>query len=192
MHTPIHRFPRHALLVFALAGCVGNGGVARGQTPQEVGQVEAAYLRKIVEFVQWPAVSTDPGKAFRVCVMGRFLMSHPLAQEFRAATVAGRKVEVVIVDSKQSVKACQVLFVNAVDTRQRSNILDSVKGSEVLTVGDDAGFLEAGGILQFSAEGNLLRFGINLVAARNAGLKFDSRVLSLAHRVVTEKGTTGS
>jgi hypothetical protein len=61
----------------------------------------------------------------------------------------------------------------------------------MLTVGDDPGFLEAGGILEFTATGNTMQFAVNLPAAKRAGLKIDARLLSLARRVLTEYGTTG-
>jgi hypothetical protein len=61
----------------------------------------------------------------------------------------------------------------------------------VLTVGDDEGFLEAGGILELIRTGNTLQFAVNLPAAKNAGLKFDARLLSLAQRVLTEKEAAG-
>jgi len=61
----------------------------------------------------------------------------------------------------------------------------------MLTVGDDAGFLEAGGILEFAYAGNTIQFAVNLAAAKRAGLKIDARLLALAQRVLTEKESTG-
>jgi hypothetical protein len=56
----------------------------------------------------------------------------------------------------------------------------------VLTVGETAGFLDAGGIIDFLLEDNKLRFEVNLDTAESADLKIGSRLLVLAQRVVGE------
>jgi len=162
------------------------------QTSPQQGRTEAVYLRKILAFVQWPPRQRTPSEVFRVCVTGKYGISFVLAEELRVSTVDGQKIEVRMIQKNQDLMSCQVLFVSEPDAKQRAKILESVKGSHILTVGDDEGFLEAGGILEFNAVGNAMQFAVNLLAARDAGLKIDARLLSLARRVLTEKGATGT
>jgi hypothetical protein len=49
-------------------------------------------------------------------------------------------------------------------------------------VGETDRFIETGGMINFVAEGNKIRFQINEVAAESAGLKISSKLLSLASR----------
>jgi uncharacterized protein DUF4154 len=93
-----------------------------------------------------------------------------------------------MVSKDGSLKNCQLLFIGSPEPKMRAILLESVKGAQMLTVGDDAGFLEAGGILEFAVVGNTIQFAVNLPAAKRAGLKIDSRLLAIAQRVLTEKG----
>jgi hypothetical protein len=163
-----------------------SAGAPGSQDSPELGRVEAIYLGKILQFVQWPAEQGIQNETFRVCVAGRNSMSFPLAQELRASLVAGRRVEVRMIAKDQGLRECQVLFVGTTNTKRRSGILDSVKGIPILTVGDDQEFLEAGGILRLNNDKNQMQFEVNLQGARSAGLKIDARLLAMAHRVMAE------
>jgi YfiR/HmsC-like len=178
------------VLVLALLQGIFSGGLDC-QTSSLLVRAEAAYLRKILVFVQWPPRQGTPDEVFRICAAGKNGFSFELAKELRTSTVGAQKIEVRMVQKDQGQMNCQVLFVSEADTKQRAKILESVKGTHVLTVGDDEGFLEAGGILELIRTGNTLQFAVNLPAAKNAGLKFDARLLSLAQRVLTEKEAAG-
>jgi hypothetical protein len=182
---------RHVALALALLQGIFCGGL-EGQTSSQMGHAEAVYFRKILVFVQWPPRQGTPEEVFRVCVAGRSAIGFTLAEELRATTVEGQRVDVRMVQKEESLMNCQVLFVNTSDARQRAKLLESVKGTHVLTVGEDRGFLDAGGVLEFSAAGSTMQFAINLAAAKNAGLRFDARLLSLAQRVLKEKGAAGT
>ena len=72
-----------------------------------------------------------------------------------------------------------------------SKILDLLKGTNILTVGETPGFLEAGGMVLLSYQDDNLQLDVNLSAARAAQLKLDSRLLSLAKRVIKDKEQAG-
>jgi hypothetical protein len=57
----------------------------------------------------------------------------------------------------------------------------------VLTVSDAAAFTEKGGMIQFVAIDNKIRFRINMAAASTAGLTISSKLLSLAISVTGAK-----
>jgi hypothetical protein len=60
--------------------------------------------------------------------------------------------------------------------------LAALRGNPVLTVGEGAGFLRAGGMVAFVIVDQTVRFLIDDAAARHAGLRISSRVLALAAR----------
>jgi hypothetical protein len=66
-------------------------------------------------------------------------------------------------------------------------LLGDLHNAPVLTVGETAGFLDAGGMVCFLLEENRVRFAINLDAAEAARLKIGSRLLVLAQSVVGER-----
>ena len=66
-------------------------------------------------------------------------------------------------------------------------ILKTMNGSSVLTIGETEDFLKSGGIINFVTEKKKLRFDVNLVAAEKAKLKFRAQLLKLARKVIQKK-----
>lgn len=158
---------------------------AHGQPGAQQARVKAIYMRKILSFVQWPDEAfSGKDKTFRFCVDGDHLFGFAVAEEMKDITIGGRNVEVQWAPKDRDLKACQALFVAAADAKHIAKVLENVKGATVLTFGETEGFLDAGGIVQLSSEDSVIRFQINLAAARIAGLRVDARLLGLAKRVV--------
>jgi hypothetical protein len=70
--------------------------------------------------------------------------------------------------------------VSASEKAHIDEIVQSVKGLPVLTVGETPSFAERGGIIRFTLEDNRVRFEVNVDAARQAELNISSRLLTLA------------
>jgi len=185
----IARWTRPILVLALMGGLIPWQTDCR--TPSDVDRAEALYLKRILSFVEWPSGAGVSDEPFRVCVAADYKIAFPLSEELRGIKVKGRKIDIQMVRKEDSLKNCQVLFIGSPEPRLRAKLLESAKGAQVLTVGDDAGFLEAGGILEFAYAGNTIQFAVNLAAAKRAGLKIDARLLALAQRVLTEKESTG-
>ena len=170
-------------------------------------QIKAAFLHNFIKFVDWPkekaADSNEPitigiigkspfGNAFeplktkklkgRSVVIKRF-------KSFEELKKSGEKDKTELDRKIEDLRKCCLLFICSSEKENLGEIIDSVKDSSVLTVGDTKGFLEAGGIINFLMEEEKLRFEINVTAAEHAKLKIRSKLLRLAKRVVEEKSS---
>jgi hypothetical protein len=188
--SKLARFARAMLALGLITGMIPWQTDCRATSDAD--RAKAIYLKKILNFVEWPSGPGTPHAPFRVCVAADYQIAFPLAEELRGIKVNGRTVDVQLVRKEEGLKNCQLLFIGSPEPKLRARLLESVKDTQMLTVGDDPGFLEAGGILELTATGNTMQFAVNLTAAKRAGLKIDARLLSLAQRVLTEKGTTGT
>jgi hypothetical protein len=145
--------------------------------------VKAAYLFNFGRFVAWPAQTAgDP--EFTICVLG----TDPFGG-FLDATVSGgalRDKPVVVrrLTEYDPAAHCRILFISASEEEQLDPILSAVGRAPVLTVGDAPDFVERGGMLEFTIEGNRVRFTINAAAAEAAGLTPSSELLRVATSVV--------
>ena len=87
----------------------------------------------------------------------------------------------------ESLKTCQVVIIAGdgwMGKAHLTELLASLKGSAILTVGEGDDFLERGGIINFSKQGRQLRFEINLKSAEDNRLKISAKLLALAVRVL--------
>ncbi len=119
---------------------------------------------------------------------------HPGQSPFGGAldSLQGRAIgdKVWAVSSAQpdtDLRECGVLFIAASERSRLGRILDGIKGSAVLTMGDSEGYAGQGVMVNFYIEQNKVRFEINKDAVGRAGLKVSSHLLKLA-RIISEEG----
>jgi hypothetical protein len=96
-----------------------------------------------------------------------------------------------VLDQRQNVQGCNILFLSRDEARHQFAILRSVRDLPVLTVGETNEFLADGGIIHFQLEGDKIRFDINAAGAGSSHLRISSRLLLLAASVTPAANTVG-
>src|SRR5882724_11224759 len=148
--------------------------------PQEY-EAKARFLAITPEFVEWPpSTFKTPAAPLQICVHGNFLFGTSLAELTRNATVNGHRVEVKWIRKEQHLPGCQLIFVSRSEAKHYDKVLEAVKNSISLMVGEDQNFLEAGGTVSLQATHNGVLFDVNLDAVNEGHLKLSSQLLALA------------
>ncbi len=166
-------------------------------------QIKAAFLYNFIRFVDWPeektADSNEPiiigiigknpfGNAFEP-IKGKKVKDGKIVvkwfKSFEELKKSGKKGKPSLNREIEALRECHLLFICS--SEKKKEIIEALKDSYVLTVGETADFLEVGGIINFIVEEKKIRFEINVTAAGKAGLKVRSKLLRLAKRVVKEK-----
>jgi hypothetical protein len=178
---------------------------ANDHTPQDREyHVKAAFLYNFIKFVDWPEAADsndtitigligdcpfgdafEPIKTKKIREKAVVIRAHKSFEELKAKSgddkgKAAREI--------QALRKCHLLFICSSEKDNVGEVLDVVKDSCVLTVGEMDNFLEAGGIINFLMEEKKVRFEVNITAAEEAKLKIRSKLLRLAKRVVKEEG----
>jgi len=154
------------------------------QEPLPEYQVKAAYLFNFLKFVEYPSESfADPLAPIVIGVVGEDPFGNALPQVVIGKTVQGRDLVIHVYRTGEDLRGAHILFISASEKKRLPMILTSLRGSSVLTVSDIAGFLDAGGMIQFVNEDDRVRFAINMDATNRAKLKMSSKLLSLARAV---------
>jgi hypothetical protein len=78
-----------------------------------------------------------------------------------------------------------VLFVSRSESDRLDQILASLVGKPVLTVGDVEGFARRGGVIRLATVGGKIRLRINLDSAKAAKLTISSKLLRPAQIVAS-------
>jgi len=147
-------------------------------------QVKAAYLFNFLKFVEYPSDSfPDPLAPIVIGVVGVDPFGTSLPQVVIGKTAQGRDLVIHVYRAGEDLRGAHILFISTSERKRLPVILSSLRGSSVLTVSDGAGFLDAGGMIQFLNENDRVRFAINVDATTRAKLKISSKLLSLARTV---------
>lgn len=179
MSSFLRRLGSILILAFGLAICAGT---VRADTTEA--ELKAAFIYNFAKYVEWPAdaLSATPG-GLTLCMLGpRDALFDALA-EFDGKLVRGRSLQVRAAGRNSNLKVCQVLVFAENEGEHFEAVLKRLEGTPVLTVNGSGRFLDAGGIIGLVAEGDKLRFDINLDAARRNNLVLSSNLLKLARHV---------
>ena len=144
-------------------------------------QVKAAFLYNFAKFVEWPAgtfaSSNDP---IGICIVGQNPFGSALENMVQGKKVGDRAFAVRRLPDTQQASQCQILFIGAGEWKRTRVLLDAVKSTGVLTVGESDDFTTLGGIINFRLDGPRVRIQVDLQMAAHARLRISSKLLSLA------------
>ncbi len=156
---------------------------AAGQVVSEY-QVKAAYLYNFAKFVEWPAEGfSSPADSFEVCIFGEDPFGAGIDELMHDKVVQQRKLVLRRIASFSEARSCQILFVPRASRAQTRELLEQIKSSSILTVGETPDFLRNGGVINLVLEQDRVRFDVNLDAAQRTRLRISSKLLAVARAV---------
>jgi hypothetical protein len=176
--------PASLLLLCALLAGAGSLATAHAAAPAATPeyQVKAAFLYNFMKFVEWPGDAAGTPGTISLGILGR----DPFGDALEAVDgkfAKGRKVVVLHFRSLEEVKGCDLLFICASEKGRLSQILKLANNSRMLTVADQDGFCESGGMINLVFVKNRVGFEVNVAAASRAKLRISSQLLKLARNV---------
>lgn len=151
-------------------------------------QLKAAFLFNFTKFIDWPAAGfSSPQAPFSVCILGADSFGRVLDDALAGKTFAGRSIVVRRCPSPADARDCQILFVSRPEAHNLAEILQALRGANVLIVGESEGFAAGGGAVEFFLQDDRVRFRINPEAAAREGVTISSKLLALA--VIVHEGS---
>lgn len=154
---------------------------ARGEASKEY-DLKAVLLYHFTQFVEWPAHSFPrPTAPLVIGVLGRDPFGQVLDDVVRQETYARRRIVVERYRRVDLIGNCQILFIDSSESRNFPRVLAVLRGRPVLTVGDFEDFAARGGMIRFLKNPDAkITLGINLAAAKAAGLNISPQLLRVA------------
>ena len=172
------------LAILGVCALVGGPRHVPAQSLREY-QIKAAFLYNFLKFVDWPSeVLPESSDVITVCVFGDDPFGEAL-ESIKDKLVKGRRLTIRRLGPVKDLESCHVLFIGASEEARLPQVVQSLRGASVLTIGEIEGFAESGGIINFVVKKNKVHFEINLNNAERARLKLSSQLLSVA-RVVRQ------
>jgi len=154
-------------------------------------QVKAAFLFSFVKFIDWPSgVFAAKNSPILIGTIGDDPLGGELRESLHGKNVNGRELVVQKIDWPGETEGLHILLICASEAKSTPEVLASVKGNPVLTIGEMEQFGQQGGIINFYIQEKKVRFEINIDAANKARLKISSQLLSLA-RIIRDNPREG-
>ena len=150
-------------------------------------QVKAVFLFNFAQFVEWPSTAfANDTSPVVIGILGDDPFGVVLEATLKGEVARGRKIVVKHFTTEDDPRDCQILFISRSEAERVGALLESLKGTHVLTVSETEKFCERGGMINFIRQDQNVRLEINRRVTESAGLKINARLLSLARLVKTE------
>ena len=143
-------------------------------------EVKAAFLLNFLQFIEWPAVSTNAPTPLVIGVLGENPFGSALDETIKDETVQGRPLKIKRARQASDLRDCQLIFVCRSEKNHLKDILATLNGGGALTVSDIDQFCQHGGMIGLVNEGGRIRFEINQESAAQSNVKISSKLLRLA------------
>jgi hypothetical protein len=142
--------------------------------------LKAAFLLNFVRFTEWPADALRSSDRIVVCLMDDTGVAGAFQQLARGRTAGKREVEPRWVQKDGDLTACHVAYVSGLDPKRSDELVAALRDKAVLTISDDAGFAERGGMANFFVQNDNMGFAVNVTALQRAKLQISAKLLTLA------------
>ena len=174
---------RKVFLLIIIGACVVVSGSPKAHAQSwwlREYQIKAAFLYNFLKFIEWPSGALpETGDTMTLCLLAEEPVVEPF-ESIKGKLVKGRRLAIRRIERIKDLEACHALFIGSSEEKRLAQIMPTLQGSRVLTVGEVEGFIQSGGIINFVVERNKVHFEINVNRAERAGLKLSSHLLGLA------------
>ncbi|MRV70208.1 DUF4154 domain-containing protein [Duganella sp. FT92W] len=165
---------RTALLAWAVtAAWWPLMGAAQGAVPKE--QIKAALVFNFLKFTEWPTESANAPLV--LCVAGPDRKTEAAFAQVQGRMIENRPIQVRTVRGSD-VAACHLLYIH--DNGRDLVTQLAASHPNLLTVGDQDDFTDAGGVIGLVEYQGRMQFKVNLDMLRRGNYKVSSQLLKLA------------
>lgn len=147
-------------------------------------QVKAVFLFNFAQFVDWPAEAFPrPDAPFVIGILGEDPFGAQLDDVVRGEHAGGRALVIERYRNVGEIRNCNILFIGRTETTHLGEILATLKGRSILTVGDADPAAPRGVMIRLVNENNRIRLRIDVAAAKACNLTISSKLLRPAEIV---------
>ena len=188
------RIPLTVLTLFLLQTAVSVTPIhAETAMVEDEEAVKAQIILNLPLVAGWPQGAIEEGEHIALCTISGGKVASYLESMAAMPSYADHIRYLPHTTSRQW-RECQVLFVDEQDKASMKEVLNTVEGFPVLTVGTPAGFATDKGMIGFlSTQKNIglfseknVKFEINLRNTTAAGITLDPLLLELAEKIIGE------
>ena len=146
-------------------------------------QVRAMFVYNFSNFVEWPQKAFNSSRSpLQICLLGDVPFA-PYLSPMSGTIIGERKLMVSTHSDSQFKERCHILFVGSDNKIDLKNLYKSKRFLYILSVSEQKGFIESGGMIKIHDQSKRISFDIDLDNARKRGLFISSDLISLARNI---------
>lgn len=137
-------------------------------------KIKAGLIYNFLKYTVWPSQTA----MLSVCIFGDDDFKTAL-EPMKSRSVNQKQINVRSIQQAQEAGSCQLLFIGREETPHWPSLRDELSGKSVLTVSDQDGFLEDGGMIELGHHNNRIDVRVDTKTLNAANLEVQDRLLKL-------------
>ena len=144
-------------------------------------KIKAGFIYNFARFTKWP----DNDNELRICIYGKDPFGHHI-DHLKSKVVSSRSITIFRTHIIENIKPCHVVFlnINPVDQLTFKKIINSLKGSNTLTISDTKNVINYGVMVGLDIKDDKVSFNINYTSILESELKINPQLIKLAKKVI--------
>jgi len=173
---------RRSIRAWLILTLLSTGSIAKADlvSDTESGKkTMSKFMVNLAKFITWPdGAFVDATTPYKYCIFGDAVMGEFLDAAMNGKLARKRAFEISRIDAAnlESLKTCNVAFLSLSSTEEIGNVIDSLNGLPILTVGEIENFAGYGGMIGFYGKGRKIALAINKKRLEGGGLKGSSKL----------------
>ncbi|EDY80417.1 hypothetical protein VDG1235_31 [Verrucomicrobiia bacterium DG1235] len=141
--------------------------------------LRANYLIRFVDFVRFERPTNEPTT---LAVLGSNGLYQELSKLAEKKKASGRDFRIIEINASDSLENIDLVYVGTGYKEHWKEVIDKARVHSVVTVCDEPGFLDTGGLIEFLIQKNRLRFSLNLEESDAYKIGVSSKLMQLSVR----------
>jgi hypothetical protein len=172
------------LLLLLLSGSASSALTDAIEREQKI---KAAYLYHLAQFIDWPeSHALKTSQHINICSPGSSPFSNYL-QNLAQRKAKGREIHLMEVGKTSITTSCNIIFFDT-NSELSAQMLEKYAANGTITVGEQQGFIDRGGLIALPTVENHVRLLINFDKAKATGLYISANLLEVATLVSAAPG----
>ena len=147
---------------------------ARAELELAEQKIKAGLIYNFLKYTIWPSQTAT----LHVCVFGDDSFKTTL-EPMKSRSVNQKQINVRTIQQTQEAEGCQLLFIGREKISHWPSLRDELSRKSILTVSDQNGFLEDGGMIELGHNNNRIDVKVDMKPLNAANLQVQDRLLKL-------------
>lgn len=151
------------------------------QNLSEEKRLQAVFFSKFAKFVEWPQENKEN---FVITIIDENPFENQLETLYEGKQINSKPVKIRYAKNVEELDGSDIVYITVTNPALLEEIIAYAQANAILTISDQRGFAQRGGIIQLSFIARRAHLVINHEASLISGLKISSSLLAIAAQVI--------
>ncbi|HEY9203162.1 MAG TPA: YfiR family protein [Sulfurimonas sp.] len=143
--------------------------------------MQAVFFSKFAKFIEWPQENKE---SFVITIIDENPFENQLETLYEGKQINSKPVKIRYAKKLEELDGSDIVYITVTNPLFAKEIIAYSQANSILSISDQRGFAQRGGIIQLSFVARKAHLVINHEASQASGIKISSSLLAIAAQVI--------